>query len=41
MNLVVPVAVGQTTFLRRREELPDQVLSEALGIVAARGATKA
>jgi 3-dehydroquinate synthase len=37
INLVVPTAIGQTTFLRRREEVPDEVLADSLRIVAARG----
>jgi 3-dehydroquinate synthetase len=36
INLVVPTAVGQATFLRRREELADGVLAEALERIAAR-----
>jgi 3-dehydroquinate synthetase len=36
MNLVVPSAVGHATFLRRREELADPVLIEAIDRIAAR-----
>lgn len=36
MNLVVPAAIGQAVFVRRREQLPEDVLERALSSLAER-----
>jgi 3-dehydroquinate synthase len=38
MNLVVPAGVGRAVFLRRREEVPDDLLEEALASLEERAA---
>lgn len=35
MNLVIPGAIGRAVFLRRRDQLPDDVLEQALSALAA------
>jgi len=41
INLVVPAGIGRSTFLRRRNEVPDEVLEEALVLLAAQAAADA
>jgi 3-dehydroquinate synthase len=40
MNLVVPTSVGHSTFLRGREQLPDELLKEALSLLSSRAQEK-
>jgi 3-dehydroquinate synthase len=36
INLVVPAAIGRATFLRRREQVPDELLEQALASLSSR-----